>query len=519
MEGTIFSLIPPILALVMVMLTRRVLLSLGVGIVVGAFMINYGSGNVFMESIQQIFSIVFGIFFDDGAINSWELYIIFFLLLLGMIASLIAATGGSRAFGEWAMSRVKTRIGAQLVTVLLGIIIFIDDYFNSLTVGNVGRPLTDRHKISRAKLAYLVDSTAAPMCVIAPVSSWGAYIITIIGGILVSHSVTQWEALQAFVLIAPMNFYAIFAVLMVVAVIYFKLDIGQMRIHEQRAIETGEVVDKSKGPVPGDQGDVSTVVGKVGDLIWPIVTLIVATVFFMITTGIQGTDGDATILAIFENTDVAAALLYGGLVSLAVTLVLSFSRKLGVNEIGLGLWAGIKSMLPAIYILIFAWTIISIIKGIGTGDYLAGLVQDANLNLAFLPVILFVIAGFMAFSTGTSWGTFGIMLPIAGDIAAATDVSMMLPVLAAVLAGSIFGDHCSPISDTTILSSTGAGSHHMDHVLTQLPYALIIAGISIVGYLVLGFTGSAFVGFLAATAAFVVVIIVLKKLFPALKGA
>lgn len=519
MEGTIFSLIPPILALVMVMLTRRVLLSLGVGIVVGAFMINYGSGNVFMESMQQIFSIVFGIFIDDGAINSWELYIIFFLLLLGMIASLIAATGGSRAFGEWAMSRVKTRIGAQLVTVLLGIIIFIDDYFNSLTVGNVGRPLTDRHKISRAKLAYLVDSTAAPMCVIAPVSSWGAYIITIIGGILVSHSVTQWEALQAFVLIAPMNFYAIFAVLMVVAVIYFKLDIGQMRIHEQRAIETGEVVDKSKGPVPGDQGDVSTVVGKVGDLIWPIVTLIVATVFFMITTGIQGTDGDATILAIFENTDVAAALLYGGLVSLAVTLVLSFSRKLAVNEIGLGLWAGIKSMLPAIYILIFAWTIISIIKGIGTGDYLAGLVQDANLNLAFLPVILFVIAGFMAFSTGTSWGTFGIMLPIAGDIAAATDVSMMLPVLAAVLAGSIFGDHCSPISDTTILSSTGAGSHHIDHVLTQLPYALMIAGISIVGYLVLGFTGSAIFGFLAATAAFVVLIIVLKKIVPSLKGA
>ncbi|MFN7251843.1 MAG: Na+/H+ antiporter NhaC family protein [Anaerobacillus sp.] len=528
MVETIYSLIPPVLALLMVIVTRRVLLSLGAGIVVGALMLNFNSGenfisltdNVLINSVKQIAAIVFAIFIDEGAINSWELYIIFFLLLLGMIAALIAVTGGSRAFGEWAMSRVKTRVGAQLVTVLLGIIIFIDDYFNSLTVGNVGRPLTDRHRVSRAKLAYLVDSTAAPMCVIAPVSSWGAYIITIIGGILVTHSVTQWEALQAFVLIAPMNFYAIFAILMVVAVVYFKLDLGQMRVHEQRAIETGEVVDKKKGPVPGDQGDVSTVVGKVGDLIWPIVTLIVATVFFMITTGIQGTDGDATILAIFENTHVAAALLYGGLVSLAVTLVLSFSRKLGLNDIGLGLWAGIKSMLPAIYILIFAWTIITIINDLGTGIYLAEeVVKKLNMSVAYLPVILFIIAGFMAFSTGTSWGTFGIILPIAGDIAAATDISLMLPILAAVLAGSIFGDHCSPISDTTILSSTGAGSHHIDHVMTQLPYALMIAGVSIVGYLVLGLTGSAIIGFLAAAAAFVGVVFVLKKIVPALKGA
>lgn len=528
MEVSILSLIPPILALMMVMLTRKVLPSLGVGIVVGALMINFESGtnnfsslsnNFIIDSISQIALIMKGIFIDDGAINTWELYIIFFLLLLGMIASLIAVTGGSQAFGEWAMRRVKTRVGAQLVTVLLGVIIFIDDYFNSLTVGNVGRPLTDRHRVSRAKLAYLVDSTAAPMCVIAPVSSWGAYIITIIGGILMTHSVTQWEALHAFVLIAPMNFYAIFAIFMVIAVVYFKIDIGQMRIHEQRAIETGKVVDKEKGPVPGEQGDVSAnVTGKVGNLIWPIVTLIIATVFFMVTTGIQGSDGDTSILAIFENTDVAAALVYGGLVSLAVTLVLSFSRKLGVNQVGGGLWAGVKSMMPAIFILIFAWTIISIISDLGTGEYLASIV-DEHMNVALLPAVLFIIAGFMAFSTGTSWGTFGIMLPIAGDIAAATDVSLMLPVLAAVLAGSIFGDHCSPISDTTILSSTGAGSHHIDHVLTQLPYALIIAGISIVGYLALGFTRSAFVGFLAAAVTFVVVVILMKRLFPALKGA
>ena len=514
MEHSILSLVPPILALVMVMLTRRVLLSLGVGIVVGALMINYGSGNIFTESISQIFSIVFGIFIDDGAINTWEFYILLFLLLLGMIASLIAITGGSRAFGEWAMSRVKTRVGAQLVTVLLGIIIFIDDYFNSLTVGNVGRPLTDRHRVSRAKLAYLVDSTAAPMCVIAPVSSWGAYIIAIIGGILVTHSVTQFEALQAFLLIAPMNFYAIFAILMVLAVVYFKLDLGAMRVHEQRAMETGEVVDKNKGPIPGDQGeqaDLSNVTGKVGNLIWPIVTLIVATILFMVTTGIEGAGGDTAILAIFENTDVAVALLYGGIVSLVVTIVLSYKAKVSAKQIGNSLLAGMKSMLPAIYILILAWTIGSIISDLGTGLYLAEVVEKSNLNIAFLPVILFIIAGFMAFSTGTSWGTFGIMLPIAGDIAAATDVSMMLPVLAAVLAGAIFGDHCSPISDTTILSSTGAGSHHIDHVMTQLPYALITAGITIAGYLALGFTGSAIIGFLTATVVFIIVVLVMKK--------
>lgn len=517
MEGSVYSLIPPILALVMVMLTRRVLLSLGVGIIVGALMIHYGSGNMIIDSFKQIVTIVKGIFIDDGSINSWELYIIFFLLLLGMIASLVAVSGGSRAFGEWALSRVKTRVGAQLVTVLLGIIIFIDDYFNSLTVGNVGRPLTDRHHISRAKLAYLVDSTAAPMCVIAPVSSWGAYIITIIGGILTTHNVTQYEALQAFILIAPMNFYAIFAILMVIAVVYFKLDIGQMRIHEQRAIEKGEVVDLTKGPVPGDQGDLSRRTGKVGNLVWPIITLIVATIFFMITTGIEGAEGNTSILAIFENTDVAAALVYGGLVSLAMALVQSFQNKLAASEIVIGLWSGIKSMLPAIYILIFAWTIISIISDLGTGEYLATLV-DTHMNISYLPAVLFILAGFMAFSTGTSWGTFGIMLPIAGDIAAATDISLLLPVLAAVLAGSIFGDHCSPISDTTILSSTGAGSHHIDHVMTQLPYAIIIAVIAIIGYIILGFTGSAIYGFLSSAITFVFLIIFLRKLYPPVKA-
>ncbi|WP_368503380.1 Na+/H+ antiporter NhaC family protein [Alkalihalophilus sp. As8PL] len=509
MEGSILSLLPPVLALVMVILTRRVLLSLGVGIIVGALMLN---GYNPVDSVVEIASIVGAIFVVDGAINDWELYIIFFLLLLGMMAALVTRSGGSRAFGEWAMKRVKTRVGAQMVSVILGILIFIDDYFNSLTVGNVSRPLTDRHRVSRAKLAYLVDSTAAPMCVIAPVSSWGAYIITIIAGILATHGVTQYEGLQAFMLMVPMNIYALVAIGLVLAVVLFKLDFGAMRVHEERALKTGELVDPESGAIPGDQDDVKVSdKGRVGDLVWPIVALVVGTVAFMIITGIQASEGAATILSTFENTDVATSLLYGGLIGFAVALVLNLIKKTEARDLGATIWAGIKSMLPAIYILLFAWTIIAIIGDLGTGQYLASLV-DGNIHPMFLPAILFLIAGFAAFSTGTSWGTFGLLLPIAGEMAAVIDITMMLPMLAAVLAGAIFGDHCSPISDTTILSSTGAGSHHIDHVVTQLPYAIVAAVITLLSYLVLGATGSVILTLLTAFVLLVITVLILKKL-------
>ncbi|MCD8509915.1 MAG: Na+/H+ antiporter NhaC family protein [Bacillus sp. (in: Bacteria)] len=510
MDFGILSLIPPVLALLLVIVTRKVLLSLGVGILVGAFMLNHGSDNVILDTITQITGIIGSIFIDDGWVNTWYFYILLFLVLLGMIAALISLTGGSRAFGDWALSRVKTRTGAQFVSACIGILIFIDDYFSSLTAGNVSRPFSDRHNVSRAKLAYTVDSTAAAMCVLVPLSSWGAYIITIIAEIL-ADTTTNYSAFQAFMMIAPMNFYALFAILMVFAVAYFKLDIGPMRKHELHAIQTGELVDTAKGPVPGDSSETEPLVqGRVSDLLWPIATLVAATVFFMIVTGIQGTEGQATLLAIFENTDVAGALLYGGLTALVVTVALAFNRRLTGKDVGVGLWAGTKSMLPAIYILIFAWTIGDIIGEIGTGDYLAHIIEESSMNIAYLPVILFAFAGFMAFSTGTSWGTFGIMLPIAGTIAIGTDVTLLLPMLAAVLAGSIFGDHCSPISDTTILSSTGAGSHHIDHVLTQLPYALIIGAIASVGFLVLGFTGNVLVALVATLGAFTLAIVGLR---------
>ncbi|ADH98680.1 Na+/H+ antiporter NhaC family protein [Salisediminibacterium selenitireducens] len=512
MDHGLLSLVPPVLALVMVMITRKVLPSLGVGIIVGALMINQTEEQFINAAISDILSIVTGIFYVDGGVNTWEFYIILFLFSLGIIAAMITMSGGSRAFGEWAQTKVKTRVGAQLTAGFLGILIFIDDYFNSLTVGNVSRPITDRHRVSRAKLAYNVDSTAAPICVVSPISSWGAYIITIIGGILVTHGVTEYGALQAFLIIAPMNFYALIAILLVFAVAWFKLDFGSMRTHERRAIETGEVLDHAKGPVPGESGQVEAVPdGKVRDLLIPILTLVVMTVLFMITTGIQGTEGSPSLLATFENTDVAAALLYGGLVGLVVTLILNATHRFSVRQYATGIWAGIQSMLPAVYILLFAWTIIEIIGELGTGEYLASLV-DGSIPLGYLPAILFIIGGFMAFSTGTSWGTFGIMLPIAGDIAAATDISLLLPMMAAVLAGAIFGDHCSPISDTTILSSTGAGSHHIDHVMTQLPYALIAGLISTVLFLILGFTGSLMLSLVAGAFVFAAVVWGMKRL-------
>ncbi|MBP3950089.1 Na+/H+ antiporter NhaC family protein [Bacillus suaedae] len=529
MEVTIYSLIPPILALLLVIVTKKVLVSLGIGSIVGALMVNQFNP---IDAAAQIYAIVLGIIFDfeveetsfanvtnaiidnQFAINTWEFYIIIFLFLLGMMAALITRSGGSRAFGEWAMKRVKTRVGAQMLTVFLGIIIFIDDYFNSLTVGNVSRPITDRHGISRAKLAYLVDSTAAPMCVIAPVSSWGAYIIAIIAGILTTHSITDYGALEAFMIMVPMNIYAIVAIVLVLAVVWFKLDIGAMKTHEERAMK-GDLFNPALGPIPGAQEDIqASSSGRVGDLVWPIIALIVGTVLFMVVTGMQAIEGQLSLLAVFENTDVASSLVYGGLFGLVVALLLSVFKPKANEGTSLpsALIIGFKSMLPAVYILIFAWTIISIIDALGTGEYLALVVERANFNPMFLPVVLFVIAGFAAFTTGTSWGTFGLLLPIAAQMAVTLDVTLLLPMMAAVLAGSIFGDHCSPISDTTILSSTGAGSHHIDHVVTQLPYALITAGISIISYLVLGFTASVMLSLLVAFGLVGLVIIVLKRI-------
>ncbi|MFD2045148.1 Na+/H+ antiporter NhaC family protein [Ornithinibacillus salinisoli] len=495
MEGTIFSIIPALIMLVLVLLTRKVLLSLGAGIIIGALFIHDFS---ILAAVKEIWDIFVGIFISDGEWNIGELLLIGFLLLLGIMTAFLQASGGSRAFGEWMIKRIKTRTGAQLMTPVLGLIIFIDDYFNALAVGQIARPLTDRHRISRAKLAYFIDSTSAPITVISPISSWGAYLIGIIGGLMAANEITDFQPLGAFIKMIPFNLYALGALLLVFLVAYLKMDIGPMRKHEKRAIEQGDLLDPKNKMVPGDLSNTfkSHGGGKVYHLIIPIVVLLVATISAMVVTGAQASENDITILSIFENTDVNLSLFIGGLAAVVTALVFHIllgKPKANTSKVFV---EGIKTMLPAIYILLLAWMIGSIIGTLETGEYLAQLVENANISAALLPFLFFLIAGVMALATGTSWGTFGIMLPIAAEVTAITDVSLLLPTLAAVLAGAVFGDHCTPISDTTILSSTGAGANHIDHVLTQLPYAIIAAVAAAIGYLIVGITHAALLGLL-----------------------
>ncbi|MGI8315673.1 Na+/H+ antiporter NhaC family protein [Halobacillus mangrovi] len=488
MEGTIYSLIPAVLMLLLVLFTRKVILSLGIGIIVGAFMLtqmDIGAG------LSLIWSLLATIFVSDGTLNTGNLYLLTFLFLLGITTAFMTASGGSQAFGKWAVERIRTRKGAKLIPAILGIIIFIDDYFNALAVGQVAKPVTDRYKISRAKLAYYIDSTSAPVTVISPISSWGAYIIGTIGSILAANEITNYQSLEAFVRMIPANFYVFAALLLVFLTIFLKLDIGPMRTHESRAIKTGHLTNPERGDVPGDLNDEfkNHNNGKISHLIFPIVALVLGTVTSMIVTGINNTEGAVDLLAIFANTNVNVSLFIGGVAAVVVAAALYIGQAKPKSSMSHVFFEGLKAMLPAIYILIFAWMIGDIIGQLQTGEFLAQQFSQANIDTAFFPLLIFIISGFMALSTGTSWGTFGIMLPIAGEIAAVTEPALILPALSAVLAGSVFGDHCSPISDTTILSSTGAGSNHIDHVLTQLPYAGIAAGAASIGYILLGLTG------------------------------
>lgn len=492
MENTIFSILPPLVAIIMVLLTKRVLLSLGAGIVAAAFILTSFAP---VQAVTEIFN-SFAITFWDGGFNAYNVFILLFLFLLGIITAFVSLSGGSMAFADWASERIKTRRGAKVLTVVLGMVIFIDDYFNALAVGQVARPITDRYKISRAKLAYFIDSTAAPVCVVSPVSSWGAAIIGIIASILSAQTYVQMSALEAFLWMAPMNFYVIAALAIVFFVAVRDVDFGAMKKHETRAITTGELFDANK-TIPGEMKEEFPVHnhGRVTDLLMPIILLVVGTIAAMIWTGYQNAGQTMDVWAIFENTDVPGSLMAGGLLG-AISSILLYFRQFKKNEtakaswIGKGIIEGIRSMMGAVLILIFAWSLSYLVGALETGLYLADFVTESNMPIEILPVLLFLLAGVMAFSTGTSWGSFGILLPIAGNIMAQAAPELLLPALSAVLAGAVLGDHCSPISDTTILSSTGAGSNHMDHVLTQLPYALTAAAIAAVGYIVIGFTGS-----------------------------
>ncbi len=501
-SSSIWSIVPALLALVLSIVTRRVLLSLSIGIIVGALMLTSGNPiDAFLHLKKNITSLIYG---EEG-LNSNNVNIILFLLLLGVLTALLSISGSNQAFANWAQKRIQGKRGAKLMAAALVFVTFIDDYFHSLAVGAIARPVTDKFRVSRAKLAYILDSTAAPMCVLMPISSWGAYIITLIAGLLTTYGITNYTPLGAFMAMSAMNFYAIFSMILVFAAAYFSINLGSMARFEQQAEQAAQVEREQQ---------IVEASGSVMNLILPIITLIFATLAMMMYTGNQvlaesGKPFD--VLGAFENTTVGLSLVVGSLSALVVaTIMIAMGRKVTMSDYWKSYGIGAKSMMGAITILFFAWTINGIVSDMQTGKYLSSLVAG-NINPAFLPAILFTLGAAMAFSTGTSWGTFGIMLPIAAAMAANAEPALLLPCLSAVMAGAVCGDHCSPISDTTILSSTGAQCNHMDHVTSQLPYAMTVAVASAIGYLVLGFTTSALLSFATTAAILLILVIVFRS--------
>ncbi|MGX3012598.1 Na+/H+ antiporter NhaC family protein [Ursidibacter sp. B-7004-1] len=492
-SSSIWSIVPAALALILAIVTRKVLLSLGVGIIVGAFMLS----SDILGGFSYLKNITIALVYADGEFSFGKIQILVFLLLLGIFTSLLTYSGSNQAFANWAKKHIKDRRGAKLLTACLVFVTFIDDYFHSLAVGAIARPVTDKFKVSRAKLAYILDSTAAPMCVLMPVSSWGASIIATIGGLLATYSITEYTAMSAFISMSAMNFYAIFALILVFIVSYTSLDIGSMARFERAALNAEQ---------QSENKEVETK-GRVYALIVPILVLIITTVTSMIYTGAETLE-TFSLLGAFENTNVNLSLVIGGSAGV-IAVILCTLGLIKAEDYPKAIWLGCKSMFGAIAILVLAWLISSVVKDMHTGDYLSTLVAG-TIDPAFLPAILFALATVMAFATGTSWGTFGIMLPIAAGMAVNVDATLLIPCMSAVMAGAVCGDHCSPISDTTILSSTGAQCNHMDHVTSQLPYAILVAVASAIGYLVLGFTKSALTGFVTTAVIMAILIIVLK---------
>ncbi len=505
MEDSILSIVPPVLAIVLVIATRKVVLSLGLGVLSAAFIVaSYAP----LETLRLVWNSFSDLFWADGGVNTGKVYILIFTLALGVIAALVLMAGGSAAFSDWAAKRVTTRRGAQGMSAGLGVAIFIDDYFNALAVGQVARPVTDKLKVARAKLAYLIDSTSAPVAVLAPFSSWGAYIIGLMAPIVAASTLTESDV-EVFIKSAGMNYYAIGTLITVGLVVFFKLDIGPMRREERRAIEEGEPYDSSES-IPGELDEDLPIhrPGAKRALVLPFLALVVGVVGGMVWTGYRSGDSWA-VLDLLANADVTEALIYGAVLGLGSALYYyvrdtTENPKFGWGTFGKGVKGGLTSMWPSVQILILAWMLGALIEALGTGDYLAGLVEAADLAPAWLVPMIFVMASAMAFSTGTSWGSFGILLPIAGTLMTSVgEPELLVPAFGAVLAGAVFGDHCSPISDTTILSSTGAGCNTITHVTTQLPYALFAAAAALIGYMVMALTGSGFVGFLAMLVALV----------------
>lgn len=485
-KGTLWSLFPPVIAIGLALITKEVYSSLFVGILSGGIIYAAASGTGFEGTFKAVV--------QDGLItnlsNAYNVGILVFLVVLGIIVVLMNKAGGSRAYGEWAAAHIKGRRGVALSTFFLGVLIFVDDYFNCLTVGSVMRPITDKHNISRSKLAYLIDSTAAPICIIAPISSWAA---------AVSGTVEGVNGISLFINTIPYNLYAFLTILMVIFISVSDTDDGPMKIHEDNA-KNGDIFTTQNNTYEQDAQPV-TERGRVIDLILPVAVLIVFCVVGMIYTGgfFSGTD----FVTAFANCDAAYGLSLGSISALIVIIAYyMFRRVLKFNECMDSIAAGFKQMVPAILILTFAWTLKTMTNHLEAGAFVSGVVQSATALSVLLPVILFVVAIGLAFATGTSWGTFGILIPIVTSVfeAELANVSqtgeipsMVIICISACLAGAVCGDHCSPISDTTIMASTGAQCDHVNHVSTQLPYALTVAAVCVVGYLLSGFVHNVFI--------------------------
>ncbi len=472
-HSTVVALLPPVIAIVLALITKEVYSSLFIGIISGVlFYSNF-------DIIGAVDALVNEGFIANVA-DSWNAGILIFLVLLGIMVALTKAAGGSAAFGRWAKKHVKTRVGAQLATFALGVLIFIDDYFNCLTVGSVMRPVADGHKLSRAKFAYIIDATAAPICMIAPISSWAAAVTSVVG---------DENGLSYFVRAIPYNFYSLLTIIMVVAICVMKLDYGPMARHQLNA-ENGDLF--SEGDRVEESEEAVSEKGRVFDLIFPILTLIVFCVIGMIYTGGFFTPDSGAYMNIataFANSDASAGLSWGALLAVVITvLYLLVRRVISFKTAMEAVPKGFKAMVPAILILVFAWTLGGITRGMLGADLFVKDALGANAAAlsAFLPAVIFLIAFGLAFATGTSWGTFGILLPIVMTVFASGG-EILIIAMSACLAGAVCGDHCSPISDTTIMASAGAQCNHVNHVSTQLPYALTVAAVSTVAYILAGF--------------------------------
>ena len=472
MYATFWALLPPIIAIALALITKEVYSSLFIGIIVGAALFAGGS---FTGTMNHIF--------QDGMIGQlsdpYNVGILVFLVFLGVIVALMNKAGGSAAFGEWAARHIKTRVGAQLATIALGVLIFIDDYFNCLTVGSVMRPVTDRHKISRAKLAYLIDATAAPICIIAPISSWAAAVS--------AFAPEGTNGIVLFVRAIPYNYYALLTIVMMITLTVLKIEYGPMAKHERNA-RKGDLFTVAASMSEKDDGTKGN--GKVIDLVLPIAVLIAACVVGMIYTGGFFGEDRVGFIDAFANSDASVGLVLGSFAALIVTIVFYLIRRVLKFKACMECLAeGFKAMVPAIMILVLAWTLKSMTDSLGAAEYVAGLVErSAGMFLNFLPAIIFLIATALSFATGTSWGTFGILIPITLKVFPLTSGNPLAVIcVSACMAGAVCGDHCSPISDTTIMSSAGAQCDHIAHVSTQMPYAMTAAAISFLTYLAAGF--------------------------------